>query len=226
MDVGDKLETEELSSRLGISDLESRQCLPLHVGLAVLLADGGKPTSEAFLQAAKEVRIDLWRGANEAMTMLGDPPTWISPAEFSARSYAHDVLKAHHEKDYRCLTNFPVQALRERDLLVFRVTHWGRMAMDVVRSQWQATKPPAAVIIHRGHMRALKPKGHSHSMEQLWEAVVKAGKLVNDHETVGWGLLLDSVEAEAPLVPAKRTPCARCAEPTFNKAGAGHKHQP
>ena len=70
--------------------------------------------------------------------------------------YAHDILKPHHDKDYRALAVFPLAALEEMRVIVVRVDYKGDLLIETVTgSQW--TKLDIWVMISKGHMTLLQP---------------------------------------------------------------------
>ena len=84
--------------------------------------------------------------------------------------HSHDALQPHHDKDFRCLAAFPVRAFRRTTLRVWRVNHWGQLEIDTVLPP-EPSQRECAVLIHRGHMRALHAPSRSAAGELLrhWE---------------------------------------------------------
>eukprot|EP00972_Heterocapsa_arctica_P011959 1752426-Heterocapsa_arctica.AAC.1 len=82
----------------------------------------------------------------------------MTQAEADVRAHCHDIVNAHHDKDYRCFQAFPAAVLETEVVHVWRVSHWGQLSIDVLRgAKSDPSRPPLAVLIHRRHMRALRP---------------------------------------------------------------------
>ena len=68
----------------------------------------------------------------------------------------HDALLPHHDKDFRCITLFTLLELADVTLRVWRVSHWSQLGLDTLLPP-KASKRELHVMIHRGHMRTLRP---------------------------------------------------------------------
>ena len=137
IDYGDQLqllcdEGEALGKQLGLERLEpeSKQCILLAVVAAVLWQRDGKPPDMDTVQAqALEARRELLEQALEAASALGEAPALVTPAEGNLRVFAHDALHAHHDKDVRTLSTFPLSILRGVTLDVWLVDYWGQLKL-------------------------------------------------------------------------------------------------
>eukprot|EP00972_Heterocapsa_arctica_P090741 13389702-Heterocapsa_arctica.AAC.1 len=99
------LPSEAMEGPLGLAEgeHEDKQCLCLHLAAARLVAGAKRPLPpvEAVREGARELRTALWHGAVDALAALGDAPPWVTQAEADVRAHCHDVVNAHHDKDYR-----------------------------------------------------------------------------------------------------------------------------
>lgn len=156
LDYRDKLPLPpDLSQALGLTAdaPEEKQCLCLHLAAAVLRAElGDTPTMAAVADKAAELRQVLWDGAADALKNLGEPPPWITQHEQEVRMHIHNALHPNHDKDYRCFQIFPRRALSGRPVHIWRVSHRGRLDIDVLRHPTcDEALGPVVVIIHRRH---------------------------------------------------------------------------
>ncbi|CAE8594060.1 unnamed protein product, partial [Polarella glacialis] len=133
IDMRDALEPRDLAGQLLLSDgkSEERQCLPLHKAAAIEMGRGDDWTTDQIQETARAIRRELWDGAAEAQSAMGDAPPWISTSEADLRMFAHDCLCANHEKDYRVLMAFPGLP-EDFSLLVLRLT---LMEADLLRGR-------------------------------------------------------------------------------------------
>ena len=130
--------------------------------------------------------------------------------------HCHDVLELHHDKDFRCLSVFPVKALNDCRLQIWRINYWGQLEIDSVT---QGTpKRTVAVMIHRGHMRALQGSGGS--LEELARTWTLANRQVKEYATWGWETCLEEEDEGVPLMDSKGFPCKRCKAPTLERVGS------
>lgn len=100
-------------------------------------------------------RLEQARLAVEAEGVMGHPEAKVAPVEHELRMYAHDILKPHHDKDYRAAVS-PLAALEEIRIIVVRADYKGDLLLEtVVGSQW--THHDVWVMISKGHMTLLQP---------------------------------------------------------------------
>ncbi|CAE8601345.1 unnamed protein product, partial [Polarella glacialis] len=206
---------------------EERQRLPLHVAAAIEMGMGDDWTTDQIQKTARAIRRELWDGAAEAQSALGDAPPWISTSEADLRMFAHDCLCASHEKDYRVIMAFPGLP-EEFSLLVLRLTAWGHLEADLLRGRAALAGGPIGVVtIHKGNMRALIPQAAC-SFRVLFQELLEHQKVAKEMEAVGWRSFLEATPAESPLVPSKRPACLRCQETAVapDKVGTQTKRHP
>ena len=79
---------------------------------------------------ARELRAGLWDQAASAIAELGDPAPWIGAREAEVRGYAHDCLRAHHDKDYRLYQTFNLEELQGYTLQCWRLNCRGQFQVD------------------------------------------------------------------------------------------------
>ena len=151
--------TEELAGLLGVIEPENekRQCVTKVLAAGLHLAQQGKvPTMEEVEKGTQEFRLEQARLAVEAEGVMGHSEAKVAPVEHELRMYAHDILKPHHDKDYRALAVFPLAALEEMRVIVVRVDYKGDLLIETVTgNQW--TKLDIWVMISKGHMTLLQP---------------------------------------------------------------------
>ena len=105
---------------------------------------------------AQELRLEQ---AVEAVVVLGEPEEMVSPVEHEARIYVHDLLTANHEKDFRSLAMFPLQALQEAKVVVLRADYRGGLMVEsVTGGQWARGGWILPVLIWKGHMGGRTPR--------------------------------------------------------------------
>lgn len=206
-DYQDKLPTSLTGVPTGDgTEVEERQCLPLHVGIGVALAADPAATIEKVLETAAQLRSQLWREAALAQSHLGDSPAWISDTEHFLRQNAHDCLFPHHEKDYRALQTLAGNFLDKRTLVVVRISYFGRLEADLLHGREADPGQLVFVTIHRGHMRLPLPR----FPEDLLRGLQQCGKITRVLHTESWQEAIDRGSREDTMVPVKLPDCARC----------------
>lgn len=89
---------------------------------------------------------------------MGEPLEFVTPVEHELRRQAHDVLHAHHERDFRTLAVFPVQALEDAKVVVLRADVRGRLLVEeVVGPNWHPQGWTICALIWKGHMVLAQP---------------------------------------------------------------------
>ena len=152
--------TEELAGLLGMiePEKEKRQCVTKVFAAGLLLSQTGRtPSMDDVEKLTQDFRLEQARLAVEAEGVMSHPEAKVAPVEHELRMYAHDILKPHHDKDYRALAVFPLAALEEIRVIVVRVDYKGDILLEtVVGSQW--TQQDVWVMISKGHMTLLQPQ--------------------------------------------------------------------
>ena len=187
-------------------DEEERQCLPLYVGIGLAIAEDPSVELEEALKKAAALRKQLWAEAVEAHAHLGDPPAWISAEEHFLRQNMHDCLYPHHEKDYRALQTLSGECLINVTVVVFRISYFGRLEVDLLHGGPELDEKCVFVSIHRGHMRLLLPSDPQHLVQTLRGE----NKIVRELYVEHWREALDRGNLEDNLVPSRTPNCARC----------------
>lgn len=153
--------TEELAGLLGVvqPEVERRQCVTKVIAAGVLYArDRSVPSMSAVEEVAQELRLEQARLAADAEAMMGHAEPKITPSEQELRMYAHDILKAHHDKDFRATAAYPVEAMGHVRMVVLRVDYKGDILAEVIQgTQWRAGQPDLWALIWKGHMTLLVP---------------------------------------------------------------------
>ena len=164
--------TEELSSLLKIPEpvKEKRQCVTLSLAAGLLQhQQGDVPSVGEAQKEAQQLRLEQARQAVEAAGTMGEPEEMVSAVD-ETRVYVHDIVQAHHEKDFRSLAVFPLQKLQEARLVVIRADFRGGLIVEsVVGSQWQPGGWDLPVLIWKGHMMLLEAPEKA-SLERLVES--------------------------------------------------------
>ena len=141
-------------------EMELRQCLFLNVAGALLRAGSRKmPKPAAIQDLAHRMRAQMHLQALEALQALGPAPPHMSAAEADLRVFCHDAVYRDHDKDYRALLAFPLEDLEPYALHVVRIDFHGQATVNSVTGiRWSDREQSHLwVMIHRGHMRALRP---------------------------------------------------------------------
>ena len=106
--------TEELAGLMGVvqPEVEKRQCVTKVVAAGLLQGQTGKiPSLEEVEALGQQLRLEQARQASEAEALMGHPEPKVTAVEHELRMYAHDVLKAHHDKDFRSLAVYPLEQM-------------------------------------------------------------------------------------------------------------------
>ena len=153
--------TEELAGLIGVvqPETEKRQCVTKVLAAGHLWSSTGQvPAMEAVEELAQQYRLEQARQAAEAEGIMGHAEAKVSAIEHELRMYAHDILKANHDKDYRSLAVHPLEHYVNKRLVVMRVDYKGDLLPEVVvGTQWRTGQPTIWVLVHRGHMTLLLP---------------------------------------------------------------------
>ena len=231
-DFRDKLSVhEEIADMLGVppESEEDRQCLSMHVAGAKKWADdgyGAAPEWEEVKPAAQTLRKELWNEAVEAHACLGDAPPWIQAAESDIRAHAHDVLRPHHDKDYRVFQVFPPQSLAGSILQLWRVSHMMRLEIDHLAGvNAQSSSALLPLLIHKNHMRLILPNSRE-ELRRATASLMLEGKVMKDLIAYGWREHLLLAPEDAPMVPSKRPKCPRCTDPELDRVGSSFLQVP
>ena len=153
--------TEELAGMLGVVEAmeEKRQCVTKVIAAGILrLRTGSLPSMDDVTEEGQALRLEQARLAVEAEGMMGHAEVKVSPVERESRMYSHDILTAHHEKDYRALAVFPVDALSSCRVAVIRLDYKGDILVETVTGQhWKPGLADLWCLIWKGHMTLLVP---------------------------------------------------------------------
>ena len=160
--------SEELASvlRLPEPQEERRQCVTRVLAAGVLQRELGRvPLQKEVDARAEAMRREQCQQALDALDQMGEPEEFVTAVEHELRTYIHDILSPHHEKDFRSLAVFPLAELREAKLVVMRADYKGDLLVEtVVGTQWKSDGWHLWALIYRGHMMLVQvPSG--------WDAV-------------------------------------------------------
>lgn len=160
-DYGEELRmSEELASLLQAAEagVERRQCVTLAlVAGAAWREKGRRPTIEEVQDKAVSFRMEQTRQAVEALQVMGDPEEMVTPVEHELRIYCHDLVTAHHEKDFRATAAFPVEELQDARIVVLRGDYKGGLVIEMVEGNRCDSGWCIFVLIWKGHMTLLQP---------------------------------------------------------------------
>lgn len=139
---------------------EKRQCVTKTVAAGILWRrHGRRPTMEEVAEEAATLRLEQARQALEATEQMGEPMEFVTPVEHELRCQAHDVLHAHHERDFRTLAVFPVQALEDAKVVILRADVRGRLLVEeIVGPNWQPQGWTIFALIWKGQMVLAQPR--------------------------------------------------------------------
>ena len=153
--------TEELAGMLGVVEAmeEKRQCVTKVLAAGILqLRHGVLPTMLEVAEEGQQLRLEQARLAVEAEGAMGHAEVRVSPVEREIRMYSHDILKAHHDKDYRALAVFPLEALSGSRVAVIRLDYKGDILLETITGQhWKPGQPDLWCLVWKGHMTLLTP---------------------------------------------------------------------
>lgn len=161
--------SEELASVLKLPEPQEgrRQCVTRVLAAGVLQRELGRvPLQREVDVRAEAMRREQCQQALDALDQMGEPEDFVAAVEHELRTYIHDILSPHHEKDFRSLAVFPLEDLREAKVVVMRADYKGDLLVEtVVGPQWQANGWHLIwALIYRGHMMLVQvPSG--------WDAV-------------------------------------------------------
>lgn len=138
---------------------EKRQCVTRVLAAGTLQRQLGRPPNQEEVdQKAEEMRREHCYQAIDAAEQLGEAEEFVAAVEHELRTYVHDILTPHHEKDFRSLAVFPLTDLQEAKLVVLRADYRGDLLVEtVVGSQWRTGGWHIWALISRGHMTLLQP---------------------------------------------------------------------
>ena len=155
------LMTEELAGLMGVvtPEVEKRQCVTKVLAAGCLLNSTGQiPTMQEVELLSQQFRLEQARQAAEAEALMGHPETKVTAVEHELRMYTHDILKVHHDKDYRATAVFPLEDLSATRLVVLRVDYKGDVLAEIIAgSQWCQGQPDLWAMVWKGHMTLLVP---------------------------------------------------------------------
>ena len=107
---------------------------------------------------AQRMRMEPARQAVEAVPVMGDARALVAGIEAEIRTYAHDILKVNHNKDFRSHAVFPVKDLEDCCLVVIRAGYKGDIVVETVMgTMWHAGGWVLWTLIWKGHMVLLEP---------------------------------------------------------------------
>ena len=138
---------------------EKRQCVTRVLAAGVLQRQLGRPPNQEEVSVkAEEMRKEHCYQALDAAEQLGEAEEFVAAVEHELRTYVHDILTPHHEKDFRSLAVFPLSDLQEAKVVVLRADYRGDLLVEtVVGPQWRAGGWHVWALIARGHMTLLQP---------------------------------------------------------------------
>ena len=215
-DYGEELRmSDELAGLLQVAEagVERRQCVTLALAAGAAWREKGRrPTLEEVQEKALGFRMEQTRQAVEALQVMGDPEEMVTAVEHELRIYCHDLVTAHHEKDFRATAAFPVEELQEARVVVLRGDYKGGLVIEMVEGSRCESGWCVFVLIWKGHMTLLQPPD-----ELDVEALVEAE---DPHRTpaLGFNFFWHSRHDQARTAPGKIL-CRLCKG--HRKAGEG-----
>ena len=99
---------------------------------------------------------------------MGHPEAKVAAVEFELRMYTHDILKAHHDKDYRGLAVFPVECYEHLRFVVVRLDYKGDILVEAIEGRsWGPGEPDVWALVWKGHMTLLVPRSAEDAADLL-----------------------------------------------------------
>ena len=208
--------TEELAGLLGVvqPETEKRQCVTKVLAAGCLLVEkGAVPSLEEVEQKAQQMRLEQARLAADAEGIMGHPEPRVTVVEHELRMYARDILRAHHDKDYRAAAVFPLEEMDRLRLGTMRLDYKGDVILEYIPGgNWKEGQPTIWALIWRGHMTLLVPPSAKavQNFEKNQEAVTTP--------SLGFHYFWHQRHDQPRTVPGV-TVCRHCKP--LKKAGAG-----
>ena len=158
---------------------------------------GRRPTTQEVQEKASGFRMEQTRQAVEALQVMGEPDEMVTAVEHELRIYCHDLVTAHHEKDFRAMAAFPVEELQEARVVVLRGDYKGGLVIEMVEGSRCDSGWCVFVLIWKGHMTLLQPPDDL-DVERFLEAE-------NPHSTpaLGFSFFWHSRHDQARTAPGK-----------------------
>ena len=157
----DIMMTEDLAALLHLPEvsIEWRQCVTITMAAMVEWKEKGRrPSVEQVQTRAQTLRLEQTRLAVDAANTIGEAEEVVAAVEHEVRTYIHDLTTAHHEKDFRSLAVFPLEALADCRLVVFRADYRGGLVVEcIIGSNWIDGGWTTFAMIWKGHMALLEP---------------------------------------------------------------------
>ena len=157
----DVMMTEDLAALLHLPEvsIERRQCVTITIAAMVEWKEKGRrPSVEQVQTRAQSLRLEQTRLAVDAANTIGEAEEMVAAVEHEVRTYIHDLTTAHHEKDFRSLAVFPLEALADCRLVVFRADYRGGLVVEcIIGSNWIDGGWTTFALIWKGHMVLLEP---------------------------------------------------------------------
>lgn len=199
--------SEELASVLKIPEPqeEKRQCVTRVLAAGVLQRELGRiPLQKEVDVRAEAMRREQCQQALDALDQMGEPEEFVAAVEHELRTYIHDILSPHHEKDFRSLAIFPLEDMREAKLVVMRADYKGDLLVEtVVGPQWRSGGWHLWALIYRGQMMLVQvPSG--------WDAVAWLQKEERySTPSLGFSFFYHQRHDQSRTSPG-RVPCRLC----------------
>ena len=199
--------SEELASVLKLPEPqeERRQCVTRVLAAGVLQRELGRvPVQKEVDVRAEAMRREQCHQALDALEQMGEPEEFVTAVEHELRTYIHDIMSPHHEKDFRSLAVFPLEDLREAKLVVMRADYKGDLLVEtVVGPHWRSDGWHVWAMIYRGHMTLVQtPSG--------WDAVAWLQKEERySTPSLGFSFFYHQRHDQSKTSPG-RVPCRLC----------------
>ena len=153
---------------------------------------------------AQDLRAEQLRLAVDAQMIMGEAAEYVTPVEHELRVHVHDVVHPHHERDFRSLAVFALEALSEAKVAVLRSDYKGKLIVEsVVGSQWVEGGWHLWLLIWRGHMTLLQPP------EDLGPGPWLQQEEVSSTPVMGFGFFWHTRHDQALCAPG-RVACRLC----------------
>ena len=206
--------TEDVAGLLRLPEpqWEKRQCVTKTMAAGVLWHELGRRPSLSEVDArAQALREEQLRLALDAQAQMGEAEEFVTPIEHELRVHVHDIVNAHHERDFRSLAVFPLESLAAAKVVVIRSDYRGQMLVETITGpRWGPGGWLVWALIWQGHMTLLCPP------EGLDTAAWVAAEEISDTPALGFGFFWHCRHDQAVCAPG-RIACRLCK--TSRKAG-------
>ena len=146
-----------------VGERERSKCLIIHFAAGILWAPGSKhqtnpqaPRLDSAQRLSRDIRYRQYQQALRCLPQVGSAKDNEPLILAELLPHAHDLMRAHHDRDHRSIICFPPEELAGLNLAIIRVMPSGRYTVHHIESNLN-TDRWAYLVSYRGHMRLVLP---------------------------------------------------------------------